>query len=155
MRRKDKEVSDIQIIEEILKDSQICRLAFVDNQSPYLVPLNYGYSNNCLYFHSTPSGKKIECIKANPKVCFEIEYYSEIVKHEISCMWTTKYRSIIGYGIAEIISDNVLKKSALDIIMEHYGRSNDNIYNDRQINNIVIIKVIITELSCKQSGDWS
>lgn len=93
MRRKEKEITDQKLIEEILSKSEICRIAMIDEGEPYIVPLNYGYSNNAIYFHSDPAGKKIIILRRNHRVCFEIEYGVDIIKSEVSCKWNTKYRS--------------------------------------------------------------
>ncbi len=92
-------------------------------------------------------------LKRNNKVCFEIEYSSEIIKHEHACKWATKYRSVIGFGNIDIITDFEQKKNGLKIIMAHYGKF-DNEFNNEQIDNIVILKLNIEAISGKQSGDW-
>jgi uncharacterized protein len=154
MRRKDKEIRDSDIIEQLLSGSDICRIAMIDRNSPYIVPLNYGYDGSALYFHSSASGKKIDILKQNNRVCFEIEYYSEIIRDEIPCEWTAKYRSLIGYGTIEFITGHEEKKKCLDVIMAHYGRKGAIIYKDNHIENIIILKLNIEEISGKQSGDW-
>ena len=63
MRRKEKEITDHTEIEAILNRSEICRLAMADDNVPYVVALNYGYANNCLYIHCAPEGKKIDMIR--------------------------------------------------------------------------------------------
>jgi hypothetical protein len=88
-------------------------------------------------------------------VCFEIEYSSEIIKHELSCDWSTKYRSLIGYGTMDIITDFEQKKMGLDIIMAHYGKSENNVYKDKQVDFIVILKLTIEQITGKQLGEWS
>lgn len=154
MRRKDREVTDQKIIDEIFAAAGVCRIAMVDNGEPYIVPLNYGYRNNVLYVHSAAEGRKIEILKRNSRVCFEIESPSEIIKHAEPCHWGTKSRSLIGYGFIKIISDYQQKKLGLDIIMEHYGKTDLNVYNEKQLNAVVILKIIIESFACKQLGDW-
>lgn len=154
MRRKDKEITDRDIIERILYGSDICRIAMVDGSSPYIVPLNYGYDGNALYIHSASAGRKIEILKQNNRVCFEIEYHSQIVRNEIPCEWTAKYRSLIGYGTIEFITGHEEKKKGLDKIMAHYGKTGKNEYKDNHIENMIILKLNIEEVSGKQSGDW-
>ncbi len=153
MRRKDREITDKNIIDEILRKSEICRVAFFDDEFPYVVPLNYGYSQNALYFHTATKGKKLNLIAKNNKVAFVIEYFSEILKYQQSCDWTTRYRSLMGVGTIEVITDFEVKKKGLDILMTHYGKT-DNIYVDKHVNNIVILKLTISDLSAKQAGDW-
>ncbi len=154
MRRKDKEIRDKKIIERLLSASDICRIAMIDGNRPYIVPLNYGYDGKALYFHSASAGKKIEILKQNNRVCFEIENYNEIIRDEIPCEWTAKYRSLIGYGTIEFITGHEEKKKGLDIIMGHYGKKGVNSYKDNHIENIVILKLNIEEISGKQSGNW-
>ena len=154
MRRKDKEITDQKLLEEILSTSILCRIAMVDNGIPYMVPLNYGYFNNALYIHSASKGKKIEILKNNNHVCFEIENSVEILKHDEPCHWSTKYRSLIGYGTVDIINDFEKKKEGLDIIMKQNGKTDNNIYNENNVNAIVILKLNINSISGKQSGNW-
>lgn len=154
MRRKDKSIDDPAVIEEILSGSEIVRVAMMDGDKPYIVALNYGYFENALYIHSAPEGKKIGLLKKNNRVCFEITMKHEIIRPELSCEWTTKYRSVIGYGKVEFIDDFEEKKKCLNIIMSQHGRSEGNEYKDKQVDFIVILKIIIDDISGKQSGDW-
>jgi uncharacterized protein len=155
MRRKQYEITDVAIIEDILSKSEVCRIALIDNDRPYIVPLNYGYKNNAIYFHSSLHGKKIELLKINKKVCFEIELFTEIVKNEVPCKWGTKYRSVIGYGTIEFLTDPSQKKEGLDIIMAHYRKPDKNIYEDTQIEKVLILKLKIEEITGKQLGNWN
>ena len=154
MRRKEKEITDQKIIDEILTKSQLCRIALFDDEFPYIVPFNYAYSDNVILFHSATSGKKIDLIRKNNKVCFEIEYSSQIIEHEQSCQWTTRYRSIIGVGVMEIVTEYEEKKKGLDAIMTHYGRTEHTDYGGKSLENLVILKLKILNLTAKQSGNW-
>ncbi len=154
MRRKDKEITDRKIMEQLLAGSDICRIAMIDRDRPYMVPLNYGYADNALYFHSASTGKKIELLKQNGRVCFEIENHNEIIRDEIPCEWTSRYRSLIGYGTIEFITRHEEKKKGLDVIMSHYGKTGKNDYKENHIQNIIILKLNIEEISGKQSGNW-
>ena len=68
MKRNDRQITDQDLILQILEENTICRLAFSDNENPYIVPVNYGYNNNRIYFHSANDGKKINIIRFNNKV---------------------------------------------------------------------------------------
>jgi nitroimidazol reductase NimA-like FMN-containing flavoprotein (pyridoxamine 5'-phosphate oxidase superfamily) len=154
MRKQNQEIKDKSIIEQILANSEICRIAMIDNDKPYILPFNYGYKNNCIYIHSAPEGKKMDLLKKNNKVCFEIEQKAEIVKNDKLCKWTTNYRSVVGYGEVEIITEHKQKKNGLDIIMAHYGMQKNVEYEEKQIESIIIIKLNITKITGKQSSNW-
>ena len=153
MRRSEREVADKSTIEEILSKSSICRLGFAFENIPYIVPVNYGYRENKIYIHSAPTGEKIELIKKCSTVCFEIELESEVLKYDIACKWTTRYRSIIGYGTIKIITDPEEKTHGMDIIMAQHGGPEKNKYN-ASFNKMVILELEIDRLTAKQAGEW-
>jgi len=152
MRRKDKEITDKEIIKSALNRALVCRLGLTENNMPYIVPMNFGYKDNCLYFHSAPIGKKIEIIKKNNKVCFEIDIDHELVINDAACNATMKYMSIIGLGIAEFIDDFEQKQKALQVIMDHYSTIKKHKFSKKMINRIIIIKIEIESMTGKMSG---
>lgn len=64
MRRSDKQIKDGKIIEKILEEAIVYRLAICDDGKPYIIPLNFGFKNNHLYFNSASPGSKIEILKS-------------------------------------------------------------------------------------------
>ena len=121
MRKTRQEITDRQELEEILQASIICRVAMVDGELPYIIPFNYGYRDGCIFIHSAQEGKKIELIRKDNRVCFEVEDTVEISTGDQACDWSTRYRSIVGYGNMEILSDDVNKQQGLEVIMAQYG----------------------------------
>ncbi len=115
MRRKEKEISDIKEIEKILQESNVCRLAMVDGDKPYLVPLNFGYCDGCLFFHSAKQGRKIDLIQKNLNVCFEVDQFIKFKKAKLACKWGLEYKSVIGSGRAQLLDNLEEKIEALNI----------------------------------------
>ena len=150
MRKTECNIEDPKAINEILSGGIICRVAFFDEEYPYIVPLNYGYKNNLLFIHCAKEGKKIDLIKKNNKVCFEIEDSYKVVESDVSCEWTTKYRSVIGIGEIEIISDFAEKEAGLDVIMTQHGKKN-NSYHKKLVDRVFILKLNIKSVTGKQS----
>ena len=149
MRRKEKQITKTADIEQILKQGQVCRLGFVDNNVPYIVPMNYGYQDKILYFHSAGEGRKIDLIRANPLVCFEVDELVKMNKAASACDWEVSYKSVIGTGTARILEIPAEKKAGLDIIMAQYsGRSFD--YPDQMLEKTAVIKVTVEEMTGKQ-----
>ncbi|MBN2235426.1 MAG: pyridoxamine 5'-phosphate oxidase family protein [Opitutales bacterium] len=155
MRRREKEVSDQTIIGELLSSAQVCRIAMVDGAEPYVVPLNYGYEDGVIYVHSARAGRKIDILKKNPRVCFEIETTSEVIRREVACDWSTKARSIVGYGNVEFVEDPADKRHGLDVIMAHHGQKGPNYFDDGRVNAVEIMRIRIESLACKQLGVWA
>ena len=152
MRRNELEIKEIGELGAVIQRAQICRIGLSENDNPYIVPMNFGYKDNCLYFHCAKEGKKIDILRYNQKVCFEIDVDNEIVKpEERPCRWSVKYRSIIGFGTAFIIEDPHEKSIALNIIIEHYG-GNRYDFSEGELENIGIIKIQIDTITGKKAG---
>ena len=148
MRRKDKEIRDKTRIEQIIQDARVCRLALADNGQPYVVPLNFGYRDGVVYFHSARQGRKIDMLKANPRVCLEFSTALELVRGETPCDWGQRFQSVIAFGNARLIEDDAAKSAALDIIMAHYGgRGGD--YPEKKLKMTAVIEVKLTEMTGK------
>ena len=151
MRRPEKEITDRSVIESIIQKAIVCRIGLCDRGMPYVVPVSFGYKDNCLYFHSADEGRKVEVLKENNRVCFEVEIDVELVPAETACKWSVKYLSVIGFGRASFVADLPEKREALNVIMEHYsGRS--YAYPEETLAKVAIIKVQIDTMSGKQSG---
>ena len=151
MRRKDQEITDITAIEDIIRKAQVCRLGLSENGRPYIVPLCFGYKDNTFYFHAAREGKKLDILKKNNNVCLEIDIDQELVRGKKACNCSMKYRSVIGFGKAEIIDDIEQKRRALNIIMQNYFEDLFR-YPEESIGNIVIIKVEIESMTGKKLG---
>jgi nitroimidazol reductase NimA-like FMN-containing flavoprotein (pyridoxamine 5'-phosphate oxidase superfamily) len=151
MRRKDQEINDIGTIEGIIRKGQVCRLALSENGRPYIVPLCFGYKDNNLYFHSAREGKKLDILRKNDNVCFEIDTDRELVKGKKACNCSMKYRSVIGFGKAELIEDIESKRRAFNIIMQNYSEGFFE-YPEESIKNTVIIRVEIESMTGKKLG---
>lgn len=151
MRRADKQISDRDEIDGIMRQSKVCRLSLVDGKRPYIVPLCFGYDGSALYFHSAPAGKKIDLLKKNRNVCFEFDADAEAIPADASCGWTIRYRSVIGSGIADFVEDPGGKKTALAAIMRQYGEEEPE-YSDEILRKTAVIKVEIRDITGKKSG---
>lgn len=155
MRRKDKEITDQQTIRSILENAEICRLGLAENNEAYIVPVNYAYTGGAIYIHSAQNGRKIDILKQNNKVTFEVEADCTIEKGPEPCNWTTRYRSVMGKGTMSIETSPDEKKFALDLIMRKYGWGNGDLnYDPALLSRLCILKLNIETLTGKQSGNW-
>ena len=154
MRRSDKEIKDKETIQWILKEALVCRIALCHDNKPYIIPMNFGFKNNCLYLHSATEGRKIDILKENNNICFEVDIKNEIVESENACNWGMKYYSLIGSGKAIFIEDIEEKKKSLDIIMQKYNEKDNKSseYSKSALDKTVVIKIELTEITGKKSG---
>jgi nitroimidazol reductase NimA-like FMN-containing flavoprotein (pyridoxamine 5'-phosphate oxidase superfamily) len=151
MRRKDKEIQDKNLIFEILKKAHICRLGLSDNNIPYVVPLNFVHFKNTLYIHCAKEGKKIEILKKNKNVCFEIDINTKLILKDPVCASTMQYQSVIGFGKASFVTEKQEKEKALNLIVEKYAKKKMPL-NEKMVESTAVIKIEVKKVTGKQSG---
>jgi len=68
---------DEKEIREALRKNNLCRIAFIEENFPYISPFQYIVIENNIYFHFTDYGKKKEILKKNENVCVSIEKFEK------------------------------------------------------------------------------
>ena len=153
MRRKERELTDISEIESIIRASDVCRIAFANDNVPYIVTMNFGYvggKNQCLYFHCAPDGRKLLMIRRNNYVCFEMDTHHVIFKGDKGCEWGMNYSSIVGYGKIFVVDNSKEKLAGLGHIMDHYGGSGVYSYDENVLTRTTILRLEISEITGKR-----
>lgn len=155
MRRNDREVKNMEKIQEILDTCKICRLGMADNNEVYIVPMNFGYEfegeNLILYFHGAREGRKLELIRKNSVVGIEMDCGHELVEGSAACQYSYYYGSVIGGGEAEIVEEPAEKVKALEVIMRHQTGKDfpDFTANPKLEKAVSIIRVKVGNYTCK------
>lgn len=153
MRRKDREVANIDDILCIVDKANILHLGLYDDGYPYVVPLHFGYEfakeRFVFYMHSAREGHKLDLIRANPNVCVQLECDVDLVSGgNVPCNYGSTFASMIGRGQAEILSDCQEKCYALSLLMKHQTGKEFEI-TDRMAKTVEIIKVVVFEFTAK------
>lgn len=99
-------LTDIQI-DELLSRQIVGRIGCMINGKIYVVPISYAYEGNSIYAH-THEGLKIEAMRNNPDVCFEVDDYADMAN----------WQSVIGWGKFEEITDPADRSAALKILVK-------------------------------------
>jgi len=153
MRRKDKEMTNIKEINGIIREANFCNVAMSKNNTPYLVPMNYGFHEPYIYLHSANEGLKIDILRRNPQVCIGIVGYVKLEKSSDVCKTSMKYNSVIIFGKAEFLTDKDEKSKALTHIVQHYEQdvSRDKLnFDEYELNRVTVLKVRIEKITGKK-----
>jgi len=154
MRRKDREITSIDEKLEIIAKCKFCRLALSENNYPYIVPLNYGFSYDngklTLYFHGAREGKKIDIIQKNNNACFEIDCDTKLVEGEAPCNYGYEYTSVIGFGKIILVDTKDEKINGLNYLMKQQtGKDIQYDFNEHELNSVIIFKMLVDEFTGK------
>lgn len=157
MRRKEREVTDIEKIDQIISGCDCCRIALCNGtDAPYIVPVSFGFERTAegcfFYFHGARTGRKLELMERNPNVGFELDSDHQILRGEKACDYSTHFRSVIGTGKLARISSYAGKVHALNCIMQHYEPQKNWSYDGKTIQATEVLSLCVAELSCKAFG---
>ena len=154
MRRKDREVTNENEMVHIIDQCDVCKIAMIDKDKPYIVPMNFGYSVRnqivTLYFHSANEGRKIDVLKTNPNVCIEMDCGHKLLIGDTDCAYSMEYESLIGNGEVEFIENFEEKRSALTQIMKKYTSKDNFNFDEKAINRLTVFKIVLSDLVGKR-----
>jgi len=158
MRQHKFEIRDTQVIDEILKTATIGRLGTIGNDGfPYITPVNYAYWQDAIYFHCAKEGEKLDNIRRDARVCFEIDLPLAYLDTQYdssmpSCSVTQFYQSIIIRGMAELVEEREQKVGALNALMQAHEPCSDTTFITEDTPAVALCSVVcikIKSLTCK------
>jgi nitroimidazol reductase NimA-like FMN-containing flavoprotein (pyridoxamine 5'-phosphate oxidase superfamily) len=98
MRRKTKELTDKSKINELLSAQKVGYLGLFDEEGTYVVPLNFVWLDEKIYFHGSEQGRKIDAIQKDHRVCFTISQDFGTIANPVPANIGTAYRSVMVFG---------------------------------------------------------
>lgn len=153
MRQAKKEIKDVAIIIELLNTAHVGRLGTLGGDGfPMIKPLNFAYHDRKIYFHSAREGEKLDDIKRDSRVCFEVDLPIALVKSDgIPCRAAYLYRSVIIKGRAAIVDGHDEKVFGLRCLMEKYqpeGGYGD--FPEEKLAITCVVRIDIEEMTGKE-----
>ena len=155
MTRRERQVNDPAEINKILDTCQVLHLGLADGDQPYVVPMNYGYEfvdeKLVVYLHGARRGYKLDLMRANPKVFFEMVCGVEPFEGDVACRYGTAYESLMGWGLASIIEDPAEKIHALEVLMKtQTGKDFTGHFNDKLAAVVSVIRIDVSGYTAKR-----
>src|ERR671921_949252 len=143
---------------EFLNEQPVGRVASLDGSGyPQVIPMNFVYHDGAVYMHSHPFGEKLDNIRRNPKVGFEVDKHicflpSYYFHPNDASQADTLYISVVIKGTAYIVEDNEEKAKALNGLMEKYQKEGKYEILDSfmpSVHEVAVIKIVPKEMRGK------
>ncbi|KAG2479140.1 MAG: Pyridoxamine 5'-phosphate oxidase-like protein FMN-binding protein [Nitrosopumilales archaeon] len=144
------EIKSKEKIKEFLDLEHVGRIASIDeNGFPQIIPMNFVFLNDAIYMHSHTKGEKLDNIRRNEKVGFEVDRELEFLPSYFedpkdASLADTLYISVVVKGICSIVEDRNEKTLALNGLMKKYQPEGgyDPLKPEMQVvDEVAIIKV--------------
>ena len=156
MRRTDRAVTDYQQIYTIIEQAKVVHIGMIDNDRPYVVPMQYGFvfvdGKLTLYVHCAKEGRKLDLIKKNPHVFVELETNVAIVSGgEVPCKYGSEYASVMGDGTAVIVEEVSEKILGLQLMMKTQIGSDFEI-TEQMTKSVTVLRIDVPYVTAKSRG---
>jgi hypothetical protein len=158
MRRRDRAIEDTTEIAKIMNNAQVGRLGLSMNEQPYVVPVNFAFDHERIYFHCADTGMKLDFLRNNARVCFEVDENLGTVPGAAPWLFGTAYRSVIAFGVARILSGPEEKARAARLItMKYAGKEMADMitpgitetYRSSRGSHLVIVEIKVESITGK------
>ena len=153
MTRRELEITDIREILHIMDNTKILHLGLSDEDWPYVVPMNYGYEytdgHMTLYLHGATKGYKFDVIAKNPKASFALETDTIPIEGRVACQYGMSYKSVMGRGLASLVTDVEEKEKAMSLLMKHQT-GKDFTFDEKLVSIVNVIRIDVKEFTAKE-----
>lgn len=147
MRRSERACDTPEFIEAMFRQTDVMTVSFHHDGFPYAVPVNFVHHEGCLYFHCATEGQKLDCMKRDSRVAFSMFTVIAIDKEKA----TTRYRSLLGTGQAELVENAEEKRAALAALAEKYDSRCTLPVPDKMLAATGVVRIRIVSLTGKRN----
>lgn len=143
---------DRALVHSILDEGLICHVGFAVNGQPVVIPTAYGRIGDRLYLHGSPASRMLRTLKEQVQICVTVTLLDGLVLARSAFHHSMNYRSVVLFGMAEVVNDPAEKLDALRAFTEHIvaGRWPDiRPPSPQELNGTLVLSIPIEEASAK------
>ena len=118
---------------------------------PYITPLNYLCHEGKIYFHCKQTGRKLDNIAQNNRVCFEVSGAAHLaISDDRPCACSTRYTCVLAFGTARAIEGNAGKAALLNLLVEKFAAGKPcQPIDEQNAARCAVMEIAIDEISGK------
>jgi nitroimidazol reductase NimA-like FMN-containing flavoprotein (pyridoxamine 5'-phosphate oxidase superfamily) len=143
---------DRETIYQILDEALICHVGFVENNQPYVIPINFARIGDTIVMHGAKASRLLKHIEAGHPICVEVTLVDGLVLARSIFHHSVNYRSVVLFGTGRTIKEDQEKLMALEAITEHLipGRWREaRLPNHKEMNITSVVSIKIDQASAK------
>lgn len=143
---------DRETVYGILDSAFVCHVGFSVDGQPYVIPTNFGRSNDTLYLHGSAASRMLRTLSEGVPVCVTVTHVDGLVLARSAFHHSVNYRSAVILGTARLVTDPSEKMEALRIFTEHVlkGRWDEVRWpNEQEMKATTVLALELEEVSAK------
>ena len=147
-------ITDKTEIESIINQCDICFIGITEaDGTPYVIPMNFGYSNGEIILHSASEGKHLNLLAISNRIC--VTFCSDrklLYQHpDVACSYSMLSKSVVCKGSVSFIEDLDEKEKTMNILMKNYTDRAFK-YSKPALTYVKIWRVKVDEITAKSFG---
>ena len=152
-RRADRTMKTLREMELLLERMPVGRLAVTTEDGPYIIAVNYLFFEGSIYFHSGLSGRKMEALRVDSRVCFLVDEVGPQVLWERGCGISQVYKSVVCFGKAEFVEGLLEKRGILERMVQKYVPSSYPLSSmtDQNVKKTAVVRIVIESMTGKEN----
>jgi nitroimidazol reductase NimA-like FMN-containing flavoprotein (pyridoxamine 5'-phosphate oxidase superfamily) len=151
-RRAERGSYDVTLAYEILDEALWCRVAFVDDGQPLVLPTIHVRQGDRLLLHGARANRMLAQVAAGAPVCVEATVVDALALGRSVIENSMNYRSVVILGRGSDVVDRDAKAVALNALMEHVAPGRLPYLRpleDAELRRTRVVEVPIAEFSVK------
>lgn len=120
VRRAMSELKDEERINELLSVAKVGYLGLSDEEGTYVVPLNYVWTENKIYFHGSDQGRKVDAMQTSNRICFTVSEDRGTITNPTPADIGTAYTSVMVFGKVRKVESLEESTRALQALLDKF-----------------------------------
>ena len=120
MRRSFQELTNIARINDLLTTAKVGYLGLADEEGTYVVPLNFVWKDEKIYFHGSDQGRKTAAIATSNRVCFTVAEDFGTIADTTPANIGTAYTSVMVFGRIKVLDALGESTDVLQALLEKF-----------------------------------
>lgn len=153
MRRKDREITDLKTMLEILEGCTVLRIGLADGDFPYIVPMNFAYilkhDRPIFYIHGAKEGRKYDLMQKNGRCSFEADIPLKMECFPDKGVITMRYQSVMGRALIRFLEDEEKKQAMDEILLQRYPETRAFPYSMTMLSHTAVAELTVLDWTAK------
>ena len=150
-RKKERGNHERAVVDAILDEGIVAHVALSAAEGPLVLPMVYARVGEHLYLHGAVANHLLRTASGAP-VCVTVTLIDGLVLARSAFHHSVNYRSVVLFGLAELVDDLDEKRAAMTALVDHLvpGRSaGTRLPTDGELRTTAVVRVLIDEGSAK------
>lgn len=136
----------------VLDEARIMHLALTGDDGPYCLPVNFARKGRHIYLHSGTSGKKLDMLAKDNRVCFSAQADVRLKTASLACNWGYDFRSVVGFGTVDILTDETERRHGLETIVHKWAGKAMAVNEKIFAAQTLVLRINVSEATLRTNG---